>query len=306
MYIVLLLLLIFSVPAERIEHERKIRVPLALQETLWSWLLEKFHDPSWLNQDDSQFYTQLGDELFSDYYFDTRRLDLMNQGHGIRHRSREVISGSAIEKDNRQLIQIKLGQNEDMEKLTRIEHKLDVVLGASPRTELLPNLVVSKDRDRLYTLLKEIGVQARELRPFLLLKQHRRRVYLSDKQGPYATLTLDLVTSTSWLSNVKWLEIELELNEIRYTESPMDIRQKMTQTTQKIEAELLNRFPDLIMDQTPKYDLGFQMVLKSSPLPVLWLVSLGITEENLSTIVLLLVLAATATLIFIVQKLRKK
>ncbi len=302
MFVALLFLLVSVTSAQRIEHEHKIRVPLELQETLWKWLLNRYQDPSWLNQEKFRFRSEFGDEVFTDYYFDTKQLSLMRQGHGIRHRSRSVISGAAIQKDERQLLQIKLNPMDDSNGLTRIEHKLDVIPWANPKTELLSNLVVSRDRNQLHALLKPLKVVANELLTFLMLKQHRQRIYLSDDSGPLATLTLDLVTSNSWLSNVKWLEIELELNEIRYTNATTQNRLLMTQITETIKHDLLTTFSELAIDQTPKYDMGFQMVVKHSPLPVLWLVNRGITEELLSTLFLTLVLVVIALAFFLARK----
>jgi hypothetical protein len=252
----------------RVENEAKLKVPREITEDVWTWLRARYADSSFLNRDGHAFTSTFGDEQFIDRYFDTPDLKMLGWKSGVRHRSRIVMEGSAMRKDGRQLIQLKLNRL-DATGLERseIKYTVDPPAGVEPENEKsLLALVDNSDRVALAGRLVEAGVNPSDLRPMLTINQNRRRVYVADQQGALATITLDMVSADAWWQAVRFTEIELELNEIRYTEADDKTREWMNVMNRAIQADLTAKFPAIVQDQTPKYNKAFAAVEEGMPL----------------------------------------
>lgn len=267
----------------RIESEIKLKVPLEQSEEVWDWLQRRYTDASWLDRDGSNFYASFGDEDFTDIYFDTPNLVMLAEQSGVRHRIRTVHSGPASEKDERELLQLKLNR-EDPTGVARSEIKFDV----SPRARIRTNedvhpmlgLVGRTDREQLKVLFHSWDINPTAMHPVLTLEQNRRRVYISDQAGAFATLTLDLCSTSSWGTDVHWAEMELELNEIRYTQADQATRLWMEQLIATIQSDLQQAFPEIVQDQTPKYNTTFDAIEAQTWLPVRFLIRWGLSMSD--------------------------
>jgi len=255
----------------RIEDEAKLRVPEDQVEQVWNWLVEHYRDCTWLDRDGRRFSTTLGDEHFADTYFEEPGLKLLDSNSGVRHRRRVVVSGSATRKDGRALLQIKLSRD-DPTGLARSEIKFKVDPPEQARTQddlhPLVGLVSRDERPALKQRLCDVGIDPYCLRPVLTVGQVRRRVYLADQGGAFATITLDQCTVDDYGADLHWTEIELELNEIRYTEVDEAQRKWMKGVQQTIRDDLLARWPGIVQDQTPKYTKAFLGLEAATWLPL--------------------------------------
>lgn len=290
----------------RIESEIKLFVPHELEEQVWAWLEERYADCGWLSYGDSTFTAEFGDENFRDVYFDTPSLDLLSEQSGIRHRSRQVLSGAAMGKDGRQLLQIKLNQS-DPTGLARGEIKFRVAPSTRLRTvddgHAMIGLVQKDQREEMKARVRDLGLDPYSMQPILTVLQNRRRVYVSDQHGAFATLTLDRCSTDSWGSSARWTEIELELNEVRYTEANEEGRQAMEAVNNAIQSDLLQAFPSIVQDQTPKYNKAFDQIVSTAWVPVRPLIGMGLDLGDFYAL-LFVVLGGVAT--GIVLLLRRK
>ena len=274
----------------RVEYEVKLQVPLEQIDEIWAWLQRRYTDTSWLNQDGCVFQTAFGDEDFTDTYFDTPDLRLLARYEGARHRVRVIHSGPAEHKDGRQLFQLKLDRH-DVTGLARSEIKFQVSadehsLGRE-NTHPMLRLVSQAQRDEFEATFRALGLDPHDMRPVLILNQQRRRVYLSDQVGAFATLTLDLCSTNSWGTNLKWAEAELELDENRYTEADTAERKRMEQIVEAIQSDLQRAFPAIEQDQTPKYNTAFTAIEATTWLPIRHLIQWRMSAADFITIVLL-------------------
>jgi hypothetical protein len=112
--------------------------------------------------------------------------------------------------------------------------------------------------------LRAAGIDPWKLRHSLTLVQRRRRTYLSDEIGAYATITVDETSSEkAWLRS-QFTEVELELNEIRYSLADEAGRAQMQLATDKIKADIMAAVPGIVQDQTPKYNKSYDRLTASS------------------------------------------
>ncbi len=281
----------------RIEHETKLKVPLEQCDEVWDWLLQRYSDCGWLESTGRSFSASFGDEDFRDVYFDTPDLVLLQEQSGVRHRTRVVNSGPADEKDGRELLQIKLDRG-DATGLARSEIKFEVTPTRSLRTldEAHPmiGLVKKSLREECKSVLRELGFDPYEMQPILTLHQNRRRVYLNDRDGAFATLTLDLCSTESWATDLRWAECELELNEIRYTEAREDERERMERVMELVKGDLVQSFPEMRQDQTPKYNTSFAAIQEATWLPMRLLIRWKVSAAEFIGLSVIAVLAACA------------
>jgi hypothetical protein len=278
----------------RIENEAKLKVPQEITEQVWTWLQERYKDSTWLNRDGRTFTSTFGDEIFVDRYFDTPDLKLLGLESGVRHRSRIVTEGSAKRKDGRQLVQVKLSRHDGVGlERSEIKYTVDTPAGVDSANETsVLSLLDRSDRAAMSRRLADIGVDPTQLRPMVTLDQNRRRVYVADQNGPFATVTLDMVSTSGWWQSVAFTEIELELNEIRYTEADEKTRLWMHALNEVIQADLVARFPGIAQDQTPKYNKAFARLETGMPfgLPVRQFIRWHLTATGvLSSVTLVLV-----------------
>ncbi len=234
---------------ERIESEYKLNVPLNKSNELWTYLSGE----TFLNDfgKENKLNLEISEEDFIDIYFDNDIEELFLQEVGLRHRSRYK-NDSLLKK----LIQLKtpieqggdVARNEIKYEVKRSVDKNDFFA----RHDFL-KYVKKRDREDINYQLNKFGVKAQEVGETHTLMQNRKRVYIHDVKGALATLTLDRVGNSSFPFQ-KYTELELELNEVRYTEADSIEKSQMETFNTQIKEKLKNRFPFLEEDQTPKYN----------------------------------------------------
>lgn len=294
--------------AVRIECEYKLAVPEAIVEDVWRYLTTRYADAAFLDCDDRHFEATFSREVFTDVYFDEPMLPLLAMQCGVRHRSRQVDAGGA--KDGRQLLQLKL-RSSDPTGLARNEIKFKVDPPKSLKdvedSHVVLGLLARADRQEFKKLVAEVGINPFALKSILTLEQVRRRVYVADQDGAYATLTLDQPRSTNFGRDVGFTEIELELNEIRYTEADAPTRARMQAINDRIKSDIQTRFPAIVQDQTPKYNKTFAL-LDSGWLPLRFLIrhDLGPSDLLASMLFAALVLPAVIGVWFVGRRRRQQ
>ncbi|NBC09174.1 MAG: CYTH domain-containing protein [Bacteroidetes bacterium] len=248
-----------GIDALRIENEVKLSVPEALSDSVWNYLLQTYLDgtPDFLRNHIPPFSYQVATDSFVDQYYDTQRFSLLQLRSGARYRQRFSLSGAGGEKDGRELIQLKM-DSEGSNALSRGEYKYDVehYQKAEEPLDYLPFMgrVKRGQRDKLISRLKEYGINPESLSPTIRITQIRRRLYFFTGDRPFSTLTLDAVTADYQGKGTHFHELELELNEIRYTESQASEREAMEAVNNLVQEDILRRFPGIVQDQTPKYN----------------------------------------------------
>lgn len=251
--------------SRRIENEYKLTVPDSCAEQVWKYLQQTYNSQSlFLKSIDTSLHTKFSIEVFTDEYFDNEAMELQKNRNGIRHRIRKVLSDTTSKKHNRELIQLKLSAI-DNNSLNRAEYKFPVQYYAVQEDSLnnLPflGMVKMEKRLELIALLKSHNIDAFTLLPAVKLVQNRRRVYISKDSIDFATITLDDVTAELNNRTSHFTEIEIELNEIAYTQSDSIQRVAMEQINQKIKNDLQSHFAFITQDQTPKYNKAYALLL---------------------------------------------
>ena len=235
--------------AGRLESEYKLDIPKAEVTPLWNFLNDNFGQETF----DLAGLTLSGQpstEVFIDKYFDMPDGRFAKGEISLRHRKRF--------KDKillKQLVQLKTPYSED--KVIRNEIKFEVdksknIQDPMRRHDLL-QYIKSSDLERLSYHLAPLKLRPEALELSLKLIQTRNRIYISDSTGEsIATLTLDEVT-LSRFPFTAYAEIELELNEVRFTQANAQEREKMTALNEALKSQLLENFPRLKVDQRSKY-----------------------------------------------------
>lgn len=245
----------------RIENEYKLTVPDYLTEPLWQHLVERYESvQELLGHHGGHYAATFADERFFDQYFDTPSSELLRRQGGIRHRTRYIIEGEDMRKDGRELVQIKLNRPGDLI-VNRTEIKFPVREDKQATrpgdTHPVIGLVRHNRRDNFMKETHSLGIDATQLAPTLLLEQRRRRIYLTRDGAAFATITLDEVRTRYWWRTVEYVEAELELNENAYTLARQDHRDEMQAVNDTIKRDILDAFPEIYVDQTPKYNKSF-------------------------------------------------
>lgn len=257
--------------ALRLENEIKLSVPDRQVDAVWSYLLARYDtDSLYLKAIDSTFSCQVAIDSFIDQYYDDPQLSLLKEQNGLRHRSRFVLSGAGDDKDGRELVQLKINEA-NPDELSRGEYKYPVIANRKWENEMdthpLLGLVKREEREGLIQRLKEHGIYAQQLAPTVKLVQLRHRIYVSRAGTAFATLTLDRVQGAFQGASTAFIELEMELNEIGYTESSEAGRAAMEEVNEIMKADLLDRFPAIVQDQTPKYNKAAKALGLSDSLP---------------------------------------
>ena len=252
--------------ATRFENEYKLFVPDAQVKPLWDYLNKRYGQGIMLpSQNGVRLTAVFADEFFTDVYFDTPSFTLLKMKSAVRHRSREIPGQPQNRKDGRQLMQIKL--NMPGEELTRTEVKFPIKYYEVESQEDKHPVIGIIDRDHRADFSERVraaGIDPWSLREALTLIQRRRRVYLSDSIGAYATVTVDETSSKKFWLESKFTEVELELNEIRYSSADSAARAYMQHVTDAIKADIMNALPGIVQDQTPKYNKSYDRLVASS------------------------------------------
>ena len=257
----------------RIENEFKLSIPPEDLEDVREYLRARYGEveSGILRELGGDFSARISDEWFRDRYFDTEDLRLLEAQSGVRARLRQNSSiGRADPKHGRELLQLKLNRPSDENALNRSEIKFAVDRGGVPDGPLdqhpVLGLIDNDDRPLVIAALqRELRVDATDLRPLLTLTQRRWRVYVSRDGAPFATLTLDEVRSRWFLWSVDFVELEIELNEIAYTDASDEQRAVMQDLSQRLADDLREAFPAIVQDQTPKYNKAFLALSDVAP-----------------------------------------
>lgn len=294
-----LLLSAWAFAEGRLESEFKLAVPEGQREAVWQYLNEAYGPQGTILTELGTRYTvTFAREEFLDRYFDMPELSLLQRKFGLRHRSRYVREGSNLRKDGRQLVQLKIS-SEDKTGVVRQELKFETRRNArSVRNgeDHLPclGLVRRSERPALREQLRSLDVEPKRLVEVVSLLQARDRVYVSRDGIAFATITLDHVVARHGPYTAVFVEMELELNEIAYTDAGPEARQEMTVVNTRMKDDLMRRFPGLVQDQTPKYNKAVDRLRLTVPMFDVFLplgfrpeVALGLTIVLCLPIVLL-------------------
>lgn len=242
----------------RVEQEGKLLVPADQVEAVWQYLQSEPFDPN--------FSVSSSEEIFSDTYYDTPKLQLLDQQFSVRHRGRQNLTNPEDRKSERELVQIKLS-GIDTNQLNRGEYKFEVDLSQAGISDQHPLLaIIKKDqRNEFIDQLNQLQTPVNSLRPILQLSDRRRRIYISRNETPVMTLSLDQVASKRLWAKAEFIELETELNEITYTESNDTDRQVLNALNVKIMNQIMKRFPEIKPDPTPKYNKAFDLLEAKIP-----------------------------------------
>lgn len=257
----------------RIESEFKLAVPEGQEDEIWAFLQSNFSSEN-LRKQNPSLSSSTETEFFIDQYFDDSRKTLLSQKAGARFRQRFL--GDSLMKA---LVQLKL-PDVDTTGVARREVKFSIYekIKRGDRMAMHPfwQLIKPKDRADVNLALSQLGTQGDHLHPALKLEQLRRRVYISENGEALLTITLDRVCS-AYFPYPAFTEMELELNEIRFTEGNFEERKRLEDFNASLKEKIMTAFPELHQDQTPKYNKMHERVSGN------WL---AIIAGNLSYIVL--------------------
>ena len=229
----------------RLETEYKLAVPAGQDETVWRWLRTHYATakPRALGKN---WTSSFGEETFRDRYFDVPDGTLLKARAGLRHRQRFDTLGQLT----KQLVQFKT--TDDPGGLLREELNFKLVESATATTPLL-ELLRPTDPARLTEALTEFGVAPADVREVFVLGQRRRRLYFQQDGEAFSTITLDSSYHADGPPAATFTEVEIELNEKRYTGASEQERARMRLVLDTLRADLLRQFPALEQDQRPKY-----------------------------------------------------
>ena len=244
----------------RIEQEGKLLVPRDQVEVVWQFLQDRYLS-------DPDFTATASTEVFTDTYYDTPRLELLEKSNSVRHRQRENLTNPEDRKSGRELVQIKLSRV-DSNALNRGEYKYEVDLENAAISELHPLLAIIKKgeaKNDFIARLRDLSIEAPRLRPIMIMTDTRNRIYLSQNSLSTLTISLDQVSVKRLWAKIEFTEIETELNEITYTQSEETKRKEMDASNQKIITAILDQFPQISVDLAPKYNKAFNLLEKRLP-----------------------------------------
>lgn len=245
----------------RIESEYKLSVSQEKVAEVWTFLQSAFGKNE-LGILPTDATTNSATEVFYDTYFDDSSESLLKYKAGARYRERYV-NDSLV----KTLVQLKVPTLDELG-VARMEHKFTTENNRdiTDRNGLHPFLkhIKTKDLSDVDLVLGQFGTSAKQLTDVIKLKQVRKRVYVSDADGPLMTFTLDEVSSF-YFPYSSFVELELELNEIRYTDADYAEQQALEEMNAKAKQALFDRFDHLVQDQTPKYN-KMQAAISANPI----------------------------------------
>lgn len=241
-------MLSFAQSKQRIESEYKLDIPVSESPELWEFLTSNAFLEGLPNS--KMLTTSISEEKFIDVYFDDEKERLYTQLVGLRYRSR--FKNDTLIK---QLVQLKtpisaegVARNEIKYDIKKSKDKNDLYA----RHDLL-KYIKKRDRKDINYQLAKFGTRSVNISTTHTLEQNRKRIYISDSTGSLATLTLDRVVNASFPYQL-YTELELELNELRYTHSAKEEKKSMEIFNATLKNTLTSQFSNLKQDQTPKYN----------------------------------------------------
>jgi hypothetical protein len=254
----------------RTENEAKLVVPPELRDQVWQYLLDRFvNDKTFIKSLDPSLDSYWYDEIFTDVYFDTPDLALYGNKSSVRFRTRENLTNPEALKSGRQLVQVKINSI-DPNVMSRGEIKFDVVTSTKkPKTlddlHVLLGLIKAKQRDDFKSVMDQLHIDPYTLRPVLTLHQDRWSIYIPRNGQDFISIRLDTDTSQMLWANFYHIEIEPELNEVPYTAASPAERKIMEQINAAMINDILQKFPQVKVDLTPKYNKTFNYFTAQIP-----------------------------------------
>lgn len=265
--------------AVRIEDDYNLQYEVGKSEELINYLKGKYADDSSFAESlGPEFSGSFGDEDFTDTYFDTPGLDLYKRKIGLRHRLRVNRLDPENRKNGRELIQIKLSDDSKFEDKdnsgSRNEIKFDVVSerlsATSDDRHPIIGLIEPSERDDFKARMAELNIDPYKLRPILTLNQRRRRVYLNRNGATFISFSMDDVKSSLLWSRMEFSQMEIELNELAYTEADKKTKEKMQEIRTGMSKDLRKKFSYLSHDQSAKYNKAFDLLAEKIPWMKFW------------------------------------
>jgi len=242
----------------RLESEYKLSVPDDQKDEVWTFLQERFLN-SGSELSNRSISATRSSEKFIDQYFDSKDQILSKNKSGLRLRKRYV-------KDTliKELIQLKLPQDSLGLTRTEIKFELDNKRSAKDLWDRHPFMkyIRKSDLEKLNFHLSHLFLKVDQLAPALKLVQKRDRIYIADSISAIATVTLDKVNNINFPFQ-GFVELEIELNEIRYTDAESEERAEMDMIREELKTIIVSEFNDLKVDQTPKYNKMGSLIQES-------------------------------------------
>lgn len=238
--------------APRIEYEEILAVPYEKRDEVWTFLKERFGLPAQAGDGAGKFAARLDTEEFSDTYFDTRELALLDQEAIVRYRTRS-------RDDKEPLVQIKTGGNA----VSRGEWKFEVKKDAGRAS--LVGRIMNKKQKEFTEKIASLGASTGSLQSILELAQERRRIYFSENGEDILAISLDLASTKRWWAEAEFASVDIEINEIAYTNADEPRRAELRAAQAALVADIATAFPDIVPDRTPKYVKAFAALAERIP-----------------------------------------
>lgn len=266
--------------AVRIEDDLSLAYPLGKTEEIVQYLKSKYiDDTAFVKSLGTNFTASFGDEDFTDTYFDTPNLDLYKRKIGLRHRLRVNLLDPENRKNGRELIQLKLSADDKFADKdnsgSRNEIKFEVVrpetISDRDDKHSLLGLIARGQRDDFKDRIKELGLDAYKLRPMVTVQQRRQRVYVNRDWATFISFSMDDAESRRWWASIKFSQMELELNELVYTEADAAEKERMQEIRKGMVKDLREHSDYLKSDKTIKYQKAFDLLAAKIPWMRFWI-----------------------------------
>lgn len=266
--------------AVRVEDDFNLQYEVGKSEELVNYLKSKYADDnSFAKSLGPNFTGSFGDEDFTDTYFDTPNLDLYKGKIGLRYRLRVNRLELEDRKNGRELIQLKLSGNDKFEDKnnsgSRNEIKFEVARAKSKQSaddrHPILGLIASSERDEFKFRMSELGINPYKLRPVLTIEQRRRRIYLNRDGATFISFSMDDAKSHLWWADVEFSQMELELNELVYTEADTKLKEQMQEIRKGMIKDLQEKFSYLNHDKSVKYNRAFDLLAEKIPWMRVWI-----------------------------------
>ena len=257
----------------RKENDDVMTFPTEKANEVYAYLKEKYYSHNdFLKEQfpDLNLTTQIEEDIFTDDYFDTPNLDLLNKENLIRHRSRNNLTNIEDRKNGRELVQMKLSHDVNNAEV-RDELKWHVAStykkGQNSLEEISPliRIIQTKERADFERATEQLDISPYSLKKILTLFQHRKRLYVNwDGLGIITFSVDDAIVRRLW-ARVEFVDMEQQLSEIAYTQADEATRIKEVAIRQTIIKDLKDHFPFIQVSKSPKYNTVFELLEKNIP-----------------------------------------
>ena len=289
--IIILLIIVASLPITgvaqdpgkdsgvRIEIDTSFGYPDGRSEAIVEYLQKKYiDDQTFVDNLNKKYHlgitSKYSDEDFTDVYFDTPNLDLMDRDAELRHRTRKLTGETEPQKS---LIQLKIGGKDKLadqnNKNSRNEIKFAVKSGSAINGWDKPlNFITKKEDMDFINQLSELKIGAANLKPLFRLTQRRQRIGfpLPDGQN-FISFSVDDVQVKRWWWTINFSQLEVELNEVTYTNASPAMRKEMEKISNEMIDDLRKQFGELNPDIRTKVERSFSMLKEKIPFYAFWI-----------------------------------